>query len=120
MLPDDAIYADRDLTISQIDGRLKALDSDVRSGASLSLDAPYPNSLEGQRILRNAAADGVARLDVMAVRRLSTGYAAAWQTLGDWLASEVSERLFRQALGKVPQLTRRFFWEVTDGRKVQV
>ncbi|MBT2525116.1 tetratricopeptide repeat protein [Streptomyces sp. ISL-99] len=120
MLPNDTVYADRDLTISQIDGRLKALDSDVRSSTSLSLDTPYPNSLEGQRILRNAAVDGVARLDLMAVRRLSTGYAAAWQTLGDWLASEASERLFRQALGKVPQLTRRFFWEVTDGRKVQV
>ncbi|MFI6766389.1 hypothetical protein [Streptomyces sp. NPDC050355] len=74
------------------------------------VDAEDAHSLsdEGQRVLREAAADGVARLNARTVRLLSTGYAAAWQTLDDWLEREVEDhRPFRQALEDVPQLTRR-------------
>ncbi|MFI0711035.1 tetratricopeptide repeat protein [Streptomyces inhibens] len=68
---------------------------------------PYSNSQKGQGILREAAADGVARLDAETVRALSTGYAAAWQTLDDWLEGEVKHSPFRQAARHVPRLTRR-------------
>ncbi|TJZ51903.1 hypothetical protein FCH28_18755 [Streptomyces piniterrae] len=62
---------------------------------------------DGQRILRDAGADGVARLNARTIRELSTGYAAAWQTLDDWLREESAYKSFRDALDNVPLLTRR-------------
>ncbi|MFE1776980.1 tetratricopeptide repeat protein [Streptomyces sp. NPDC059008] len=74
------------------------------------MDAEDAHSLsdEGQRVLREAAADGVTRLNARTTRLLATGYAAAWQTLDDCLELEVQDHQpFRQALKDVPQLTRR-------------
>ncbi|MFE0376464.1 tetratricopeptide repeat protein [Streptomyces inhibens] len=81
---------------------------------------PYSNSQKGQGILREAAADGVARLDARTVRALSTGYAAAWQTLDDWLEGEVKHSPFRQAARHVPRLTRRPPWGTHGKRKLPI
>ncbi|MGP8300936.1 hypothetical protein ACTPOK_24040 [Streptomyces inhibens] len=67
----------------------------------------YSTSNEGQKLLRERAADGMAQLDTKTIRKLSTGYAAAWQTLEDWLEQEVDHEPFCHALEDVPELTRR-------------
>ncbi|MFH9065159.1 tetratricopeptide repeat protein [Streptomyces coeruleorubidus] len=115
------------LTLPLIQERLRALELDVAPDVTPDashindiLDTPHSNSQESQWVLRAAAADGVARLEMWSVRKLCTGYAAAWQTLGDWLAEKVSEQPFRLALGKVPQFTRRAIRENEAERKIQV
>ncbi|MGX1884439.1 tetratricopeptide repeat protein [Streptomyces sp. NPDC055287] len=115
-----------DLTLARIQERLRALELDVAppdtSPINYIPDTPHANSQESQWVLREAAADGVARLEMWPVRKLCIGYAAAWQTLGDWFAEKASERepAFKQALGKVPQLTRRAIRQDESVRKIQV
>ncbi|UKY51054.1 tetratricopeptide repeat protein [Streptomyces inhibens] len=104
------------LSPSKIRRRLAALqhamevtDTDIRS-----------TSDEGQRILREAAVEGVAQLGPKTVRRLSTGYAAVWQTLDDWLEEEARQWAFRQALSDVPHLTRRGVTALHDKKGLRI
>jgi hypothetical protein len=75
---------------------------------------------KGQDVLREAAADGVAHLKGRTVRKLCSGYSAAWQTLGEWLARDRGEKPFRDALENVPQPTRRRRLAISDPRKVLI
>ncbi|MFD9466687.1 tetratricopeptide repeat protein [Streptomyces sp. NPDC060027] len=79
---------------------------------------PYSYSEEGQRVLRDAAADGLTWLNAKTVRKLSIRYAAAWHRLGDWLEfpESKSQEPFSQAVGNVPQLTRRTLSKVEGGK----
>ncbi|REK88341.1 hypothetical protein DY245_21690 [Streptomyces inhibens] len=87
---------------TKVENALATLNRDIATAHA------YSTSDQGQKLLRERAADGVARLDAPTIRQLSMGYAAAWQTLDDWLEREVDHRQFRKALGRVPQLTRPF------------
>lgn len=96
--------------------RLTALNGDLeRKGMDIR-----STSDEGQRILREAAVDGVDQLGTRTVRRLSTKYAAAWQTLDDWLEEETRESAFQQALSAIPQLTRRPVSPLHDGKYLRI
>jgi hypothetical protein len=59
---------------------------------------PYLIIQKSQDILREAAADGVTYLKSRTVRKLCSGYSAAWQTLGEWLARDRGEKPFCDAL----------------------
>ncbi|MGW1376583.1 tetratricopeptide repeat protein [Streptomyces sp. NPDC002446] len=101
LVPDEAISPNGLPEAKEVHRALSELKHDMQAEDAHSL------SDEGQRVLREAAADGVTRLNARTVRALSTGYAAAWQTLDDWLEQEVGHQPFRQALEDVPELTRR-------------
>ncbi|MFD9504201.1 tetratricopeptide repeat protein [Streptomyces sp. NPDC060035] len=84
-------------------------------------NSPSLKSRQGQDVLLTATADGVAPLSREAVHRLSSGYAAVWQTLGEWLGQgHGDERSFHKALGRVPQPTRRRRAVVRRQRKIVV
>ncbi|OEJ38322.1 hypothetical protein AR457_27305 [Streptomyces agglomeratus] len=92
---------------SDIDQRLERLARDLEceegEGGVLHL-----SSRQGQDVLREATANGVARLSRASVRKLATGYSALWQTLGEWLGpADRGEEPFLHALKGVPRPTRR-------------
>jgi len=103
----------------RIDERLESLERDLERDVEKK-DSPYLNSKIGEEVLREATADGVTRLRSRAVRKLCSGYSAAWQTLGEWLARDRSERPFLEALGRVPQPTRQLRSALRDRRKVLI
>ncbi|WP_310727740.1 hypothetical protein [Streptomyces sp. N2A] len=110
---------------SRIEKRLTVLQRDLERRWMLARTRgtsrrPYVNCHKGQRVLRDAAADGVTRLDARTIQRLSTGYAAAWQTLDDWLEGEARHRAFRQAVSDVPHLTRRRVTALREARTLRI
>ncbi|MDC7338285.1 hypothetical protein PQR15_19410 [Streptomyces lydicus] len=100
--------------LTAIEETLAALHDDMTKARA------YAMSDAGQRLLRERAADGVTRLDTKTVHRLSTGYAAAWQTLDDWLEGEAAHTAFRHALRDVPRLTRRRVTALRDGKRLRI
>jgi hypothetical protein len=98
-----------------INERLKRLEEDLEREMKWE-DAPYL----GQDVLREATADGVALLKRRTLRKLCSGYSAAWQTLGEWLAQDRDEKPFLEALEKVPQPTRRRRLAISDPRRVLI
>lgn len=117
-----------DLSHRRIDQRLKDLRRYMEPGitrqeldleAPFWSDTPYSNSQAGQRVLRDAAADGLTWLNAKAVRKIAVRYAATWQRLSDWLELSESQKPFSQAVGKVPQLTRRSLSRA-DNRKLSI
>ncbi|MFI0155602.1 tetratricopeptide repeat protein [Streptomyces lydicus] len=98
----------------KIEQTLAALHHDMQKARAFAM------SDAGQRLLRERAADGVTRLDTKTVHRLSTGYAAAWQTLDDWLEGEAAHTAFRHALRDVPRLTRRRVTALRDGKRLRI
>ncbi|MER6305108.1 hypothetical protein [Streptomyces sp. NPDC001657] len=125
LVPEEKVTQDGHSSSRLIEKRLTALQRDLerrwvvfRSPGTPS--RPYGNCHKGQRVLREAAADGVTRLDARAIQRLATGYAAAWQTLDDWLAHEAKHRAFRQAVSDVPQLTRRRVTALREARTLRI
>ncbi|BDM73826.1 hypothetical protein HEK616_73130 [Streptomyces nigrescens] len=108
-----------------IEKTLTALQRDLEGRRGLArangfLGRPFTNCQQGQQVLRAAATDGVTQLSAKRVQRLSTGYAAAWQTLDDWLEGEASHEAFRQALTDVPQLTRRRVTALREARTLRI
>jgi hypothetical protein len=86
---------------------LKSLKKDTEGGWS-----PVSSSQQWQQTLSQAsAADSLASLKATTVRKLAYGYAAAWQTLRDWLAGEPKvqdgEQPFLDAVEKVPEPLRQ-------------
>lgn len=110
----------------EIEEKLTALQYDlevplVLARASDALDdRPYTDCQQGQQVLREAATDGMTRLDARTIQQLTTGYAAAWQTLDDWLEGEAGHRAFRQAVSDVPQLTRRRVTTLHGGKTLPI
>jgi hypothetical protein len=113
-----------DETTPTVDGCLKGLKRELATGTGrrrCRRNNPSLKSRQGQDVFLTATADGVARLSPGAVHRLSSGYSAVWQTLGEWLGQgHGDERSFHKALGRVPQPTRRLFAAVGRQRKIVV
>jgi tetratricopeptide (TPR) repeat protein len=103
----------------RINARLKILKEDLEREQKWEY-TPYLITQRGQEVLREAAADGVAYLKRRTVRKLCSGYCAAWQTLGEWLARDRGEKPFCDALENVPQPTRRRRLAISDPRKVLI
>ncbi|GAB7032678.1 hypothetical protein AB0G35_31450 [Streptomyces sp. NPDC021749] len=125
LVPDETAGQNGHPDSGEIEKSLTTLQHDLErrralARASGALDRPYANCQRGQRVLREAAANGVTRLDAKVVQRLSTGYAAAWQTLDDWLAGEADHRAFSQAVKDVPQLTRRRVTALREARTLRI
>ncbi len=63
------------------------------------------NSREWRDWLRDADASGTSELPYGELEKICRGYAAAWQTLGDWFESPTEEKLqrsFKLALEQIP------------------
>ncbi|WP_164492743.1 tetratricopeptide repeat protein [Streptomyces lydicus] len=114
LVPDETASPNGLPAPGEIEKTLAALHHDMEKARA------YAMSNAGQRLLRERAADGVTRLETKTVRRLSTGYAAAWQTLDDWLEGETGHTAFRHALRDVPRLTRRRVTALRDGKRLRI
>ncbi|MEU5471766.1 hypothetical protein [Streptomyces lydicus] len=114
LVPDETASPNGVPALTAIEETLAALHDDMTKARA------YAMSDAGQRLLRERAADGVTRLDTKTVHRLSTGYAAAWQTLDDWLEGEAAHTAFRHALRDVPRLTRRRVTALRDGKRLRI
>ncbi|MGA5199492.1 hypothetical protein, partial [Streptomyces exfoliatus] len=114
LVPDEATSPNGLPDLGEIEKTLAALHDDMKKARA------YAMSNAGQRLLRARAAAGVTRLDTKTVQRLSTGYAAAWQTLDDWLEGEAAHTAFRHALRDVPRLTRRRVTALRDGKRLRI
>lgn len=111
-LPPDGATPDDCEPINEV---LKQLEKDLEREMEWD-DAPYL----GQDVLREATANGISLLKRRTVRKLCSGYSAAWQTLGEWLAQDRDEKPFLEALEKVPQPTRRRRLAISDPRRVLI
>ncbi|WP_310719448.1 hypothetical protein [Streptomyces lydicus] len=114
LVPDETASPNGVPALTAIEETLTALHDDMTKARA------YAMSDAGQRLLRERAADGVTRLDTKTVHRLSTGYAAAWQTLDDWLEGEAAHTAFRHALRDVPRLTRRRVTALRGGKRLRI
>ncbi|MET7615905.1 tetratricopeptide repeat protein [Streptomyces sp. NPDC005408] len=89
-----------------IDELLKSVKKDTEG-----VRAPDSRSLQWQQILSQASANRVASLNATTFHELSSGFAATWQTLRDWLAGEPKdqngEQSFLKAVKRVPKPNRK-------------
>ncbi|HET6358168.1 tetratricopeptide repeat protein [Streptomyces sp.] len=95
----------------QINDLLEKLEKDLEKDTEEGW-APHSSSQHWQQTLSQAsAADSLPSLRAAAVRDLSYGYAAAWQTLRDWLAGDPKdqdgEKPFLDAVEMVPEPVRQ-------------
>ncbi|MEU9119638.1 hypothetical protein AB0C96_07225 [Streptomyces sp. NPDC048506] len=114
LVPDPAAPPKLPQDAGEIDRTLDVLKHDMEAAHT------YSTRDHSQRLLRERAADGVAELSAGTLHALSAGYAAAWQTLDDWLERETGHDVFRQALDNVPHLTRRLAPTGPAGRKLSI